>query len=556
MKALILAAGLGTRLRPYTDHTPKPLFPVDGRPLLDIWIHRLARAGCEAVMINTHHLGGQIAAHVAAGDWEIPVVIRHEPEILGTGGAIRNGADFWDDRPFLVINADVLSTIDLRAFYDFHCGHAHPVSLVLCDAPPFNHVCVTPGGFVSGFHRPESTGERRRAFTGIQAADPDLLDVIPPGVCYSSIDAYARMLEGGRKIRAWMPKALEWQDLGTPARYRHAVLGQMAGAAFRAAWPDLPEGEIRQTRLRGDGSDRGWFRLTMSGKTLILADHGIRTRRGGTAEADAFVAIGRHLREKGNPVPRIFRADPFSGLVFLEDRGDVHLQDAVRNAGTADAVTALYRQVIDRLVSLSLSGAEDFDPAWTCQTERYDHELILDRECRYFTEAFLQGYAGADVSFASLRDEFERLAEDALRFAVTGFMHRDMQSRNIMVRDGRVCFIDFQGGRMGPIQYDLASLLIDPYVSLPGPVRDRLLRYCIERLSARRTVDPERFTACYEGCALARNLQMLGAFGFLSRVRGKTGFEVFIPPALDHLKRLLDRRKNRFPKLRRVVSAL
>ena len=112
MKALILAAGYGTRLRPYTEHTPKPLFTVAGRPLLDIIITNLHKAGCEAVIINTHHLHQEIEAFVTARSYGLPVTTRYEPQILGTGGAIKNVIDFWDHQPFMVINADIVADID------------------------------------------------------------------------------------------------------------------------------------------------------------------------------------------------------------------------------------------------------------------------------------------------------------------------------------------------------------------------------------------------------------------------------------------------------------
>jgi len=137
-------------------------------------------------------------------------------------------------------------------------------------------------------------------------------------------------------------------------------------------------------------------------------------------------------------------------------------------------------------------------------------------------------------------------------------MHRDMQSQNIMFfshsgNNGEFRLIDFQGGRMGPIQYDLASLLIDPYVDLPLPAQEHLLTYCIEKRSSVSYVDPEKFRIGYEYCALSRNLQMLGAFGYLSRVRGKTWFEEYIPAALKTLRyRLSLFDDTLFSKLRRI----
>ncbi len=142
MKALILAAGFGTRLLPFTENTPKPLFTVAGRPLLDIIICNLQYAGCKAVIINTHHLYQKIDSFLDPQKYSIPVITRHEPEILGTGGAIKNVADFWDDKPFMVINSDIVTDIDLKKIYDFHLNHHHPVTLVLHDDPEFNTVSI------------------------------------------------------------------------------------------------------------------------------------------------------------------------------------------------------------------------------------------------------------------------------------------------------------------------------------------------------------------------------------------------------------------------------
>ena len=149
MKALILAAGLGTRLQPYTAITPKCLFPIDGRPLLDTIIRNLQTAGCREVIVNTHHLAQKIETFIAAQDYEIPVFTRHESRILGTGGAIKNVADFWDKQPFMVINSDIFTDIDLREVYSFHMRHGHPATLVLTDYEEFNNVPVDDDDFIT-----------------------------------------------------------------------------------------------------------------------------------------------------------------------------------------------------------------------------------------------------------------------------------------------------------------------------------------------------------------------------------------------------------------------
>ncbi|MCP4687443.1 MAG: nucleotidyltransferase family protein, partial [Desulfobacterales bacterium] len=190
MKALILAAGLGTRLRPYTDRLPKPLFPLGGRPLLDITIHRLASAGFREIVVNTHHLNTAIESHVRGRDYGIPVHLVHEPAILGAGGAIKNTAEFWTDGPFLVINGDIATDIDPARVYAFHLGHGDPATLVLMDDPEFNTVSVDHRGFITGFGPRDAEARKaaheRLTFTGIQVLNPEILDFIPNNGFYNS----------------------------------------------------------------------------------------------------------------------------------------------------------------------------------------------------------------------------------------------------------------------------------------------------------------------------------------------------------------------------------
>jgi aminoglycoside/choline kinase family phosphotransferase len=134
-------------------------------------------------------------------------------------------------------------------------------------------------------------------------------------------------------------------------------------------------------------------------------------------------------------------------------------------------------------------------------------------------------------------------------------MHRDLQSRNIMVKDNTIYFIDFQGGRMGPIQYDLASLLHDPYVNLPEHIKTVLFKYCVNKLKIMIEINAQAFASGYWFCSITRLMQALGAFGYLSRVKGKTYFESYIPVALTTLQRELENSEaNIFVKLKKTVK--
>ncbi len=560
MKAMILAAGLGTRLQPYTNNIPKPLFCVAGRPLLDYTIQNLIRAGCEAVIINTHHLPEQIDAFVAAQNYAVPIYTCYEPEILGTGGAIKNVADFWDERPFMVVNGDVLSTIEFKTVYQFHCRHNHPATLVLYDDPEINTVSVDPNGFILDFGNPSQysahPAKSKLTFTGIQALDPEILDFIPSSGYSSSIDAFKKMIAEGKRLRAMISQNVFWNDIGTPARYTESAIQFAAPQAFKQAYSDYRDKPITQTKLKGDGSERHWYRLSSDHQTLIMVDHGIHTG-GGMAEIDSFIFIGSHLHAAGIPVPKIYYHDRFAGLVFLQDLGNTNLQTAVVQTDHIETIISWYQQVINLLIELCMKGAKGFDLTWTYQTPGYDEQLILERECRYFVEAFLNGYLGWDVARDTYTAEFISLARKALEYATMGFMHRDMQSRNILFKDNQFYFIDFQGGRLGPLQYDLASLLIDPYVELPHRIRSQLFTYCVKRLSSDTKLEPALFRRCFEYCCITRNLQILGAFGYLSTVMGKKYFKQHIPPAVTTLRRNLSRfGKTEFPALLSLVEKI
>jgi NDP-sugar pyrophosphorylase family protein/tRNA A-37 threonylcarbamoyl transferase component Bud32 len=542
MKALILAAGYGTRLRPYTEHTPKPLFTVAGRPLLDLIISQLQEAGCKAVIVNTHHLHHKIESFLSSQTYGLEVFTRYEPKILGTGGAIKNVADFWDEQPFMVINADIVADIDLKGVYDAHCRHHPPATLVLCDNPVFNSVAVRQNKWVTGFHNPTQSEimppGNLLTFTGIQVLEPQILKYIPENTFYSSIDAFKKILAEGQQIGAFVTPKDRWQDIGTPQSYRQTAIKTTSSKAFQQALAAPPAGRIHREKLKGDGSERQWYRLKTGHQSIIMVDHGIR-QTAMPSEVDSFVQLGRHLYHRGVPVPEIYFYDTFSGLVFLEDLGDVHLQQTVQSKSSS-AISEIYKSVIDQLINLSSNGADKFDRNWTFQTSDYNRELILEKECRYFLEAFLNNFLNFKERYEDFQTDFSALADKALQFPNTGFMHRDMQSRNIMIKGRKIYFIDFQGGRMGPIQYDLASLLIDPYVEIPPDVQADLLDYSIEALSAVTELDSEKFRSCYHYCRLTRNLQILGAFAYLSKVKGKRRFENYIPAAVKSLRSTLD----------------
>ncbi len=304
--------------------------------------------------------------------------------------------------------------------------------------------------------------------------------------------------------------------------------------------------------LAGAGSDRRFFRLPGSPSVVLLSHP--QAPGGAVTENDAYFAIGRHLRRQGVPVPEIHAYCREEGWLLLEDVGDLSLEAALARPG-ADW-QSLYGRALHLLVTQQVEGREGFDPAWCFDTPAVTREFLLARECRYFVEAFLQGYLGLAVNEAELADDFARLVAAALPDGPAFFLHRDYQSRNLFVQGERLRVLDFQGGRLGPLGYDLAALLIDPYVDLGEAREAALLESYLTELRRRLPVDEAAFREAYVHLALCRNLQILGAFGFLTAVKGKPGFAAAIAPAVRGLRRRLARLPGRFPGLERLADAI
>lgn len=313
-----------------------------------------------------------------------------------------------------------------------------------------------------------------------------------------------------------------------------------------SAWPTIQA-------IAPDGSDRRFFRLRRGSVSCICLYHP-RPPGGVVTENDSYYLIGRHLRQQGLPVPQILTYCREEGWLLLEDLGDTSLQEEYLANADRHAALSWYRQALALLLDLQRTGTQSFDPAWCFDTPVYDAELVYSRECQYFQEAFLQGYLGWQYIPADLEQDFTLLLARALQSGRQVFLHRDFQSRNLLVHQGCLWLIDFQGARLGPPQYDLAALLLDPYVQLPPEFQENLLdEYLLlqehylraERLAWRQQ---------YWYVALCRNLQILGAYGFLSRQKGKPFFQQFIPAACQSLIWLLEQvPSEELPTLRQIA---
>jgi aminoglycoside/choline kinase family phosphotransferase len=319
--------------------------------------------------------------------------------------------------------------------------------------------------------------------------------------------------------------------------------------------------KVMLTPLSGDGSSRLFFKIkTGADESFCGVLPGNENPQKGLAEAHAAFNICSHLRKRGIPVPAIHGFDPESGFLLFEDLGETLLYDELeqkkkKNGNRAwDQVRDTYKEIIELLLYMQISGSVRFDRKWSWDTQRYDKKLMLEKESGYFMQALCRDLLGMKEFPAGLPDEFKLLASRATRQPAVYFLHRDFQSRNIMLYRGEIRIIDFQGGRLGPLGYDLASLLIDPYANIPEQLQHELLQCYLDHL-CKYGLDEQAFLKGYPSLALQRNLQILGAFAFLSSQKQKIFFRQFIMPAVLSLQQVLAGGEGKdYPQLQKLTE--
>jgi aminoglycoside/choline kinase family phosphotransferase len=288
------------------------------------------------------------------------------------------------------------------------------------------------------------------------------------------------------------------------------------------------------------GSDRKFYRLINNGKTSIL----IR----GKSMAE-YRAIQEHLARCKTTVPKLYCS--YRDMAIVEDLGDNSLFElTVKKCGINQI---LYRRVLKELVNLQVNCTRN------APLKRYYDIDHIRWEQDYFREFFLEQYCGlTQKKLRGFEEERARLTDELILHMQPFnhyFMHRDFQSQNIIFKDGKPRFIDFQSARFGPLTYDLASLLRDAYVHIPQRIENTLLRYYLNRLIIKGVdIDTDRFIKTYYLTGIQRNMQALGAFANLSLNKNKTRFLDFIPRGLTLLKSGL--RREGFPKTLQILKEI
>ncbi|HKI88639.1 MAG TPA: RNase adapter RapZ [Draconibacterium sp.] len=288
--------------------------------------------------------------------------------------------------------------------------------------------------------------------------------------------------------------------------------------------------------LPPSGSYREYCRLKNEKRTVIGAFNA------DVKENTAFITFTNHFRSKELPVPEIYAVSSDLKKYLLEDLGDITLFDFLsgirESEGFSENIIAEYRKVLQVLPRIQVVAGSDLDYSVCYPRAAFDKQSMM-WDLNYFKYYFLK-LAKIPFDEQALEDDFQAFSDDLLTADSDFFMYRDFQSRNVMLKNNEVHFIDYQGGRRGALQYDLASLLYDGKADIPPQLRLRLFGFYLDELKKYMPVNEKEFTDYFRGFVLIRIMQAMGAYGFRGFYEKKEHFLKSIPYALKNLEFLLE----------------
>ena len=300
---------------------------------------------------------------------------------------------------------------------------------------------------------------------------------------------------------------------------------------------DLSKKIVDIKLLPASGSSRCYYRIFTDNNTYIA------TYNSNIEENIAFIIFSRHFANANLPVPEILSVNEENDCYIQSDLGDFSLFNYVQNCvknNTYDQTTIdLYKQAISNLVDFQIKGNQGLDYSVAFPTSSFDRNSVID-DLNYFKYYFLKVNDEINFNESRLNINFQRIADFIMEAPSDFFMYRDFQSRNIMIKDNQTYFIDYQGGRKGPLQYDIISLLYQVKAQLPNDLRKELLSHYKKELSKYVNIENVKFDKYYKAFILLRLLQVLGAYGFRGLIQKKQHFIESIPYALNELISLRD----------------
>ena len=512
-KAIVLAAGFGTRLKPFTCATPKPLLPVWGEPMLARIVSLLRGHGVEDIVVNTHHLHEQVDDWCAANGCRAS----HEPEILGTGGVLNPLRKWIGEEDFFLVNGDIvvegLDELDWSELFG-RGGSSDVIATCLVAEEGPRTIEVEPGcRYVTNWKSDDAGCPGTFTYCGFARLSPEIFKYVAPTGFSSIVAAYEKAMSEGRFVKAASADGLMWTDAGTVDSY----IGINRDGDDNA-FADIPQvNAALKAANAGDhvefigarGSERVFFRCDKG--VIVVYDDTTRTENG------FYAAHARFLAERGVPVPSVLADLPDLKTTVMEWAG------SERTMSFGD-----YSKVVEELAKFNALGSDPAIGSLT-MTQPFDGDTW-----KWERDLFAKHCLGARFRLsmpAAVEKELERVAE-ILEMEPRALVHRDFQSTNILWggdgNDADLKFIDFQGMRLGPAAYDLASLLYNPYTEIAEDERRELAALYAEK-SGRSDI-----AKVLPFAAVQRLVQCLGAYGRLASV-GQPQFGRHVMPALQHL---------------------
>ena len=596
----IPAAGYGTRLKPLTDNFPKPLLPVCGIPLIQRIIESVqSQLEIKTIGINTHYLPEVVQEWAAASPFSDKIELFHEGDILGTGGALKNAESLFGKETCLLANGDVINDIDWAELIRFHKENNNMVTLAVQDREHERRVGADSKMNLVCIDKTCSDPEADHWFGYACAAvyEPEFLKYLPDGESHV-VPFWVDASKETCRVKVFnIGRETYWLDIGNPQSYTQAVVDSLLSEKRFLSEPlstsiftelkdtvviekDVELGENVALRnvilLPGanipDGAHLENSIVTPAGLVEIewpesslncpqpnkIGNGGsdrIYSREGDRVKLiySAFEQnIERQfdLTEKflsnGVNVPKVFSIDRNKREVFLEDLGDETFGAWLKDKSESE-IDSMMEKVLEQLKLFQFSDI--------CIEDKIFNYDVLRWETSYFLERFIQRVCGIERNFDGLKKEFHKLAEevDALPKRV---MHRDFQSENVMIKDSEPYFIDFQAAHQGPSFFDLVSFLADPYTNLPDKLVEKYKKQYLSELGQKYSMLYEDCERAYTLCGLQRHMQALGAYGFLSKIKGKESFLDHIPSALKLLVKEVESVKEEFPVLYKLLSEI
>jgi len=312
--------------------------------------------------------------------------------------------------------------------------------------------------------------------------------------------------------------------------------------------------EINIVALPKSGSDRMYFRVFDRNKTVIGAYNA------NLEENEAFIGFTNHFIKQGLPVPEIFGYIPDQFIYFLKDLGDNNLYTWLHNKKDIsffdEETKRLYRKILDKLILFQIKGIDGLNLDLCYPHRSFDRQSMM-WDMNYFKYMLLKLLA-VPFSERQLEHDFNSLCDYLLETGQDYFLYRDFQTANIMVIGEEPWFIDYQGGRKGAPQYDVASLLYDAKIPMSETDREELLGYYIDNFCSVSHEDKQKFRGYYSGFSMIRLMQALGAFGFRGLYEQKPTFTDSIVPGVNILLRIITSAESHIniPELYRTIRAI